>query len=114
MRSSTFTLATLFALVASVAAAPVLSSEEVASVVAAVEESSVPVAVDSIFADVDVDVEDVSEVHHALEKRTQKCANGKAATCKQTIPSNAYRVCSSKVCTWVRLLLLFFPPTSSY
>lgn len=114
MRSSTFTLTALFALVASVAAAPVSSSEEVVSTLPVVEESSVPVAVDSIFADVEVDAEDVSEVHHALEKRTQKCANGKAATCKQTIPSNAYRVCSSKVCTWVRFLFLFFPPTSLY
>jgi hypothetical protein len=102
MRSSTFSIAAILALVASVAAAPV-ASEETVSVVPVVVEDTAPVVVGTAV-EVAEDSEDTTGVYHLLEKRTQKCTNGKATSCSQTIPSYAYRVCSSKICTWVSLL----------
>ncbi|GAA6002822.1 hypothetical protein JCM10207_007699 [Rhodosporidiobolus poonsookiae] len=101
MRSTTFALASLLSLVASVAAAPVTAPGQalklralepvVEDVVAAVVENEEPVSDE-------VEESNEDETFHALDKRAQTCS--KVSQCKNTVPSNASRICSSKKCSW--------------
>ncbi|GAA5856282.1 hypothetical protein JCM8547_000850 [Rhodosporidiobolus lusitaniae] len=95
MRSSTFTLTAFVALLASVAAAPVALPEEAVAVVASPSSS----AGESIFEVAEQEESSPEETFNILDKRaTQKCT--KVSQCKNSVPSNAQRTCSSKKCSW--------------
>ncbi|GAA6036001.1 hypothetical protein JCM8097_005208 [Rhodosporidiobolus ruineniae] len=97
MRATTFSLAAVFALVASVAAAPVASPSDLSIPADAASPSVVEVEVseESVLEA----NEDSSVLYHVLDKRATKCS--KAAQCSKGVPSGAVGYCSSKkVCSW--------------
>ncbi|GAA5909219.1 hypothetical protein JCM6882_003768 [Rhodosporidiobolus microsporus] len=97
MRASTFSLVSLLALVASVAAAPVAAPVNAEVAVPVVDESST--VFEAAVEELEADDADLSEVHHTLDKRAQTCK--KVSQCKNKLTvKNSVRVCSSKKCTW--------------